>query len=71
MQAHWAAGLAVEDRIELTLEGEQALLAAAETHRDYVAGETLAVGFRIGDDDGCRRLGPGSLREEIRLTGWR
>jgi isoleucyl-tRNA synthetase len=37
------AGLEVEDRIELTLSGDPVLLAAAETHRDYLTGETLAV----------------------------
>jgi isoleucyl-tRNA synthetase len=37
------AGLAVEDRIELTLGGDEELLAAARAHEAYVAGETLAV----------------------------
>jgi isoleucyl-tRNA synthetase len=37
------AGLAVEDRIELVLGGDEELLAAARAHQDYVAGETLAV----------------------------
>jgi isoleucyl-tRNA synthetase len=37
------AGLAVEDRIELSLAGDDALIDAASAHRDYVAGETLAV----------------------------
>jgi isoleucyl-tRNA synthetase len=37
------AGLAVEDRIELSLEGDPELLDAAQAHGDYLAGETLAV----------------------------
>jgi isoleucyl-tRNA synthetase len=37
------AGLDVEDRIELTLGGDDELLAAAREHEDYVAGETLAT----------------------------
>jgi isoleucyl-tRNA synthetase len=41
--ARKAAGLEVEDRIELVLAGDPALLAAAGTHRDYLVGETLAV----------------------------
>ena len=41
--ARKTAGLQVEDRIELALGGDPALLAAAEAHRDYLAGETLAV----------------------------
>ncbi|MGH2997250.1 MAG: DUF5915 domain-containing protein, partial [Gaiellaceae bacterium] len=37
-----AAGLEVEDRIELALAGDEELLAAARAHEDYLAGETLA-----------------------------
>ncbi|MEX2193710.1 MAG: isoleucine--tRNA ligase [Thermoleophilaceae bacterium] len=37
------AGLAVEDRIALTLGGDAALLDAARAHESYVAGETLAT----------------------------
>jgi isoleucyl-tRNA synthetase len=37
------AGLEVEDRIALTLTGDEELLAAARAHEDYVAGETLAT----------------------------
>jgi isoleucyl-tRNA synthetase len=41
--ARKTAGLNVEDRIALTLGGDEELLAAARTHEDYVAGETLAT----------------------------
>jgi isoleucyl-tRNA synthetase len=41
--ARKTAGLEVEDRIELRLDGDPALIAAAEAHRDHLAGETLAV----------------------------
>jgi len=44
------AGLQVEDRISLALEGDGALLEAAEAHRDYIAGETLALKLAIGSD---------------------
>jgi isoleucyl-tRNA synthetase len=37
------AGLNVEDRIALTLGGDEELLAAAREHEDYVAGEVLAT----------------------------
>ena len=47
--ARKAAGLEVEDRIELALDGDEALTRAAEGHRDYVAGETLAVELAVGD----------------------
>jgi isoleucyl-tRNA synthetase len=41
--ARKAAGLQVEDRIELTLGGDEELLAAARAFEDYLARETLAV----------------------------
>jgi isoleucyl-tRNA synthetase len=41
--ARKAAGLAVEDRIALTLGGDEEVLAAAREHEAYVAGETLAT----------------------------
>jgi isoleucyl-tRNA synthetase len=50
--ARKAAGLEVEDRIELALEGDEALARAAQTHRDYVAGETLAIKLEVGDGAG-------------------
>jgi isoleucyl-tRNA synthetase len=37
------AGLNVEDRIALSLGGDDELLAATRAHEDYVAGETLAT----------------------------
>jgi isoleucyl-tRNA synthetase len=45
------AGLAVEDRIELRLSGDPAVLEAAGEHRDHLARETLAVGLHLGDSD--------------------
>ena len=41
--ARKAAGLQVEDRIELGLGGDPELLAAAREHEDYLAQETLAT----------------------------
>ena len=41
--ARKAAGLEVEDRIDLALDGDAELLEAARAHEDYVTGETLAV----------------------------
>ena len=46
--ARKSAGLQVEDRIELALHGDPVLLRAADTHRDYIAGETLAVELLLG-----------------------
>ncbi len=47
--ARKAAGLEVEDRIELALDGDPALLGAVRTHRDYLSGETLAVELGLAD----------------------
>jgi isoleucyl-tRNA synthetase len=47
--ARKGAGLQVEDRIELSLEGDPALIEAASAHRRYVAGETLAVELHLAD----------------------
>jgi isoleucyl-tRNA synthetase len=44
--ARQAAGLEVSDRIVLTLDGDDQLVAAARAYQDYIAGETLAT--RIG-----------------------
>ena len=41
--ARKAAGLQVEDRIELVLGGDEELLAVARDHEAYIAEETLAV----------------------------
>ncbi len=54
--ARKAAGLNVEDRIALTLGGDEELLAATRAHEDYVAGETLAtsVTYDGADADAAR-----------------
>jgi isoleucyl-tRNA synthetase len=41
--ARKTAGLEIADRIELTLGGDEELLAAARAYEQYLAGETLAV----------------------------
>ncbi len=47
--ARKSAGLQVEDRIELALAGDPALIEAAEAYRDYLARETLALELRLGE----------------------
>jgi isoleucyl-tRNA synthetase len=51
--ARKAAGLAVEDRIALTLGGDAELLDAARAHEPYVTGETLATRVEYADGDGA------------------
>jgi isoleucyl-tRNA synthetase len=50
--ARQEAGLEVTDRILLTLDGDDSLLAAARAHEAYIAGETLAVQVSYGSLDG-------------------
>jgi isoleucyl-tRNA synthetase len=51
--ARQAAGLEVSDRILLTFDGDEELLAAARTHEAYIAAETLAttVGYELLDSE--------------------
>jgi isoleucyl-tRNA synthetase len=47
------AGLAVEQRIRLVLDGDERLLEAAHVHEGYIAGETLATSISYGGLDGA------------------
>ena len=42
--------LEVSDRIELGIRGSEEVESAAQEHREYIAGETLAVGVQIGSE---------------------
>jgi len=66
--ARKAAGLAVEDRIDLALDGEPALLRAVDANRDYVAGETLAVSLSVGEPGAAPSM---EHREHIEVDGLR
>ena len=44
------AGLEITDRIELAIGGADPVRAAAETHEDFIGGETLALAVTIGAD---------------------
>ena len=50
--ARKAAGLDISDRIELTLGGDDELLAAAREHEPYIAGEVLATSVAYDAADG-------------------
>jgi isoleucyl-tRNA synthetase len=51
--ARQQAGLDVTDRIALTLDGDDTLIEAAQTHQDYIAGETLATSVSYESFDGA------------------
>ncbi|MFL5826626.1 MAG: isoleucine--tRNA ligase [Thermoleophilaceae bacterium] len=46
------AGLNVDDRIALTLGGDEELLAAVRAHEDYVTGETLTTTLQLASGNG-------------------
>jgi isoleucyl-tRNA synthetase len=50
--ARQEAGLHISDRIVLTLDGDEVLIAAARTHAAYIAGETLATEISYESLDG-------------------
>jgi isoleucyl-tRNA synthetase len=47
------AGLEITDRIDLGLGGDAELLAVAQEHEAYIAGEVLATSITFGDADGA------------------
>ena len=59
------AGLRVADRIRLAISGAESLERAAERHRDYIAGETLARELIVGDG----RVSDLPHREEVEIDG--
>jgi isoleucyl-tRNA synthetase len=67
--ARKTAGLQVEDRIELGLTGAPALIEAAGTHRDYIAGETLALELDVGDGATSPSAGSDHYREQTEVDG--
>jgi isoleucyl-tRNA synthetase len=62
--ARKAAGLDVTDRIELAVEATDEVADAVDAHRDWIAGEVLAVRFERGGAEW-----PGSEQVEGRLEG--
>jgi len=63
------AGLEITDRIELTLGGDEELLAAAREHQPYIAGEVLATSVDYDGGGGATaRIEGRELRIAISLT---
>jgi isoleucyl-tRNA synthetase len=63
--ARKSAGLEVEDRIELTLDGDPALVEAARAHEGHLSGETLAVILALGDGNATAM----DYREQTEIEG--
>jgi isoleucyl-tRNA synthetase len=65
-QARRDAGLAVSDRIRLTLGADDAVAGAVRAHAGFVAAETLAVSLQVVPamqvDAGSSPAGPGSVK---------
>jgi isoleucyl-tRNA synthetase len=59
------AGLAIEDRIELSLSGDAALIEAAAEHADSLAAETLATSLSLDGGDATAA----SHREQTGIDG--
>jgi isoleucyl-tRNA synthetase len=66
--ARKSAGLQVEDRIELILDGDPTLMRAADVHRDYLTGETLALGLALGGRSAADAADP-SYSEHGKVDG--
>ncbi len=60
--ARKTAGLQVEDRIELSLDGDNALIDAAQAHREYLVGETLTVELQLA-------AAPADYSEQTEIDG--
>jgi isoleucyl-tRNA synthetase len=45
------AGLKITDRIDLSVQGPEPILAAAKTHESFIGGETLALAVSVGDSE--------------------
>jgi isoleucyl-tRNA synthetase len=70
--ARKTAGLQVEDRIELSLAGAQSLIEAAESYRDYLTGETLAIELSLSVDGASAKqdgASAGGYREQTEVDG--
>jgi len=66
--ARKVAGLQVEDRIVLALDGAPELLEAAAAHRDYLAGETLAIELALGGGPSAA-AGTAGYSEQTEIDG--
>jgi isoleucyl-tRNA synthetase len=63
------AGLEVSDRIRLWIAGDVDARSAADRHRDYIAGETLALSLDLSQDLGAVPGGVGVEARDIEMDG--
>ncbi len=66
--ARKSAGLQVEDRITLALDGAAELLEAAAAHSDYITGETLARAVDLSDG-ASQQTAPMDYSEQTEVDG--
>jgi isoleucyl-tRNA synthetase len=66
-QARREAGFDVSDRITLVVETRPAVASAVETHRDFVAAETLATSVELGTAGGGAFEGEAGEAEPVRV----
>jgi isoleucyl-tRNA synthetase len=68
--ARKSAGLQVEDRIELALGGDAALIESARAHLDYLSNETLAAELALTEEAVALPSGePPAYLEEVTIDG--
>ena len=67
-QARRDAGLDVSDRIVLTVQAPEEVLAALRAHRDFVAGETLAD--EVEEGNGTGTPSSGTVGDGVEVTVW-
>jgi len=65
-EARKQAGLSVADRIVLAVRGDEAVSAALEAHRDYIAGETLVSRWASAEELASET----AVRQEIAGAWW-
>ena len=61
------SGLQVSDRLTLKIAAKEKLAAAISTHRDYIAGETLATSLDLSES--LDAISSGKFREKFDLDG--
>ena len=62
------SGLEVTDRIELTIDGDEEIIAAAKSFDDYLRGETLTEALHWGEADGSAEIDLGEYTARVTVA---